>query len=424
MLVSFRSIAGSDRGRRRLVLPLALWLVLQLPAAAADITVGGNCTLVDAITAANTDTAIQDGCPAGSGADRIFLTGDVTLSTINNGSNGLPVVTTPITIEGGGFEISRPEGAAPPAFRFFDVESGGALTLKSTTLNNGGGPNFNYDFGGAIYVGTGSSVELVDSTVILSDAYYGGAIATADGTVTLTRSTLAFNGAFAGGGAIDSELGNISLVNSTVSGNTDAYPYSGAIDAFGGSLTITNSTLSGNTGAIYGAATVTGSIIANSDGSNCPPGTFITDGGGNVADDTSCGSIPSGLTFFDPVLRDNGGPTMTHLITATTDALSSAVNRAGACGLATDQRGVARPAGECDSGSFEAASSSGPVVIGDETINGPENYEAEEIQLGPNLTVIGPSGHLTVTGTTQVFFVDSVAVLTDGRLTAGNGPAP
>ena len=40
---------------------------------AATIYVTGACTLIDAITAANTDTA-TGGCPAGSGADTIVLT--------------------------------------------------------------------------------------------------------------------------------------------------------------------------------------------------------------------------------------------------------------------------------------------------------------------------------------------------------------
>jgi hypothetical protein len=37
---------------------------------------------------------------------------------------------------------------------------------------------------------------------------------------------------------------------------------------------------------------------------------------------------------------------------------------------------------------------------------------------------MGPDGHLTVIGTTEVVFVDDVFVMTDGRLTAGNTPAP
>jgi hypothetical protein len=54
--------------QRRLGLPLvtlALWLALGLlPVQAVTIPVGGPCTLVDAITAANTDTA-TGGCAAG-----------------------------------------------------------------------------------------------------------------------------------------------------------------------------------------------------------------------------------------------------------------------------------------------------------------------------------------------------------------------
>ncbi|MCB0133230.1 MAG: hypothetical protein KDD78_20345, partial [Caldilineaceae bacterium] len=50
-------------------------------------------------------------------------------------------------------------------------------------------------------------------------------------------------------------------------------------------------------------------------------------------------------------LADNGGPTMTHALTADSPALDAA--RADAC-PATDQRGVARPQGAaCDAGAFE-----------------------------------------------------------------------
>lgn len=72
---------------------LAPWMAAQ----AADITVDESiCTLADAITAANTDTATGD-CPAGdSGADTIILQADVTLAA------ALPEISSTITIEGGG----------------------------------------------------------------------------------------------------------------------------------------------------------------------------------------------------------------------------------------------------------------------------------------------------------------------------------
>jgi hypothetical protein len=69
----------------------------QAPALAANINVGGGCTLVDAITAANTDNAIGL-CPAGSGADTLVLRprSTHTLTQVNNstpnGPTGLPVI--------------------------------------------------------------------------------------------------------------------------------------------------------------------------------------------------------------------------------------------------------------------------------------------------------------------------------------------
>ena len=93
---------------------LGIVLIATGLAPAAEIVVEGGCTLPDAITAANND-APAGGCPAGSGADVIQLTGDVVLTSVDNnevGDNGLPVVTTDITIVGGGSTIER-DAAAP-----------------------------------------------------------------------------------------------------------------------------------------------------------------------------------------------------------------------------------------------------------------------------------------------------------------------
>ncbi len=71
-----------------LIVPLVALLVCPPPLLGAVIVVGGSCTLVDAITAANTDTA-TGGCPAGSGADEIELTGGGgTLTALNDTNDG------------------------------------------------------------------------------------------------------------------------------------------------------------------------------------------------------------------------------------------------------------------------------------------------------------------------------------------------
>src|SRR2546425_7021414 len=92
---------------------IALLLALgQGPALAATIPVDGpTCTLIDAITAANTDAA-TGGCVAGSGADTIVLQNSslhplTAANNTYNGPTGLPVITTEITIEGNNSTIER-----------------------------------------------------------------------------------------------------------------------------------------------------------------------------------------------------------------------------------------------------------------------------------------------------------------------------
>ena len=51
------------------------------------------------------------------------------------GTNGLPAISSQITIQGNGATIQRSGGA--PKFRIFGVYSGGDLTLKDLTVTNG-----------------------------------------------------------------------------------------------------------------------------------------------------------------------------------------------------------------------------------------------------------------------------------------------
>jgi len=75
---------------------------VSLPASGTTIVVDETtCTLVDAIAAANTDTAIG-GCVAGFGPDTIELTTDVMLTEVDNnyldlGNNVLRVIETDIS---------------------------------------------------------------------------------------------------------------------------------------------------------------------------------------------------------------------------------------------------------------------------------------------------------------------------------------
>ncbi len=82
--------------RLRLVFPLFFLLLAALNVYARDITVEGDCSLRDAIEAAN-ENEKEDGCPAGSGpSDTIILKDHVKLF------GPLPTITSDIVIAGNG----------------------------------------------------------------------------------------------------------------------------------------------------------------------------------------------------------------------------------------------------------------------------------------------------------------------------------
>ncbi len=221
----------------------------------------GACSLPEAIINANADD--QSGstdCAAGSGADTISLSTNVTLTAVNNatnGNNGLPVVTSAITVEGNGQTISRASGS--PNFRILAVGSGGNLTLNSATISGGiASGTFPANIGGGVYFGLYASGTVSHSTFSGNSAYSGGGIATRVSTVTVSNSTLSGNAVDRSGGGIYANFGSTLITNSTLSGNTVGF-YGGGILAFAGTVTVTNCTLSGNSaltgGGIRGEST-------------------------------------------------------------------------------------------------------------------------------------------------------------------------
>ena len=348
--LSLLCTSGTRRSPARIAAIMTATLLAYPSLEAATIVADGTtCTLVDAITSANNDSA-TGGCTAGFGADLIELTTDVTLTTVNNtsgGESGLPPIATEIEVKGLGASPPRAivrDGGAPD-FRIFHVAEDGILALDTVAISDG----LAAGRGGGIF--NRGRVTLTNSTLSGNSAIRGGGIDNFYGTVTLTNSTVSGNSANIGGGGIYN-YGTVTLTNSTVSGNSAASA-GGGIYNFD-TVTLTNSTVSGNSadygGGIYnfyGTVTVTASLVANSSGGNCV-GT-ITDDGSNLADDATCGTIPNTLTGLDATLSDNGGPTMTHALLAG----STAIDAAGACGLSTDQRGFIRVDGLCDAGSFE-----------------------------------------------------------------------
>ena len=176
-------------------------------ATSEPILVSSTCSLANAITAANTDTA-TGGCPAGSGADTITLTSDVTLTA------ALPQITSTITLEGAGYTID-----GDGKFRIFYVTSTGDFTVNNVALINGlttavpfqdGGAGIitygklvvtntlfkghsTHRQGGAIRVNRGGTLEVVNSTFTDNTATKGSAVYTVGTSAKITNSTIAYN---------------------------------------------------------------------------------------------------------------------------------------------------------------------------------------------------------------------------------------
>lgn len=232
-------------------------------------TGGPDCTLRDAITAANEDKA-TGGCVAGTGADTIVLEAGATyvLTAVDNdtaGPTGLPVIDSDIQIEGNGARIERSPEA--PAFRLLYIGPSGILTLRGLALVNGlsgnseqSGTSFD---GGGIYNAAG--------TVVLEDIQ--GLSGNATGDVSLGASPFLFTRSSGRGGGIYNS-GHLtirkSLVDANRTGNGD--PPSPDHQAPGpagdggaiynvGSMTVESSVISANatgfggglgTGTVYG----------------------------------------------------------------------------------------------------------------------------------------------------------------------------
>ena len=232
-----------------------------------------DCTLTQAIQAANTYRAVG-GCRAGRGPDLILLpAGAYLMTTVGNVTNGptaLPTVTGELEIRGtgpAGTSIERDGNA--PAMRLLQVR--GVLTLRHLTIRGGSATGQGAaGSGGAIFGGTITTEDVVfDRNTASAD---GGVFAAA--WITLSNSRVTNNLANGNGGVASD--GSFTAINSTVSGN--AARLSGGVYAScgGNAVTIISSTLSGNSGGADGGH-IAGGAIANASCYGLSPSVTIVD---------------------------------------------------------------------------------------------------------------------------------------------------
>ena len=226
------------------------------PASAATITVntatdapGAQCTLRDAIKAANTDTA-HNGCVAGQASPNVdtiqFQLPNPSTITL---ASALDTISGDLNIQGPG--ASQLSVSGNSLYRIFDIASGKTVSISGLTVTGGsvvvaGCDSTTVAAGSGILnsgtlsldrvVVSGNQASATDSGDISNCALGAGIFNMLGGTLTLNQSTVSGNRASAtatgsghnaqarGGGIAN--LGTLRIDQSTVSDNT-THAYAG-----------------------------------------------------------------------------------------------------------------------------------------------------------------------------------------------------
>jgi uncharacterized repeat protein (TIGR01451 family) len=337
--------------------------VVAVPVAQAQTLYSVGCDvpgLISAITSANSSGGGT--LDLATGCTYTLASGSYSGPT---GTDGLPPITTAVTVHGEGSTITR----TPPGsyFRLLEVTGAGSLTADHLSLLDG---NDDSSYGGGALSNAGT-VTLSDVTVSdnVAQSGIGGGAIYSSGSLTITGSTLSGNNSMmSNGGAVDANGGSLTVINDTLLNNyADA---SGGAVATDANATLTNDTVADNStgtnpGAIYRGGGITVSlsntVLDGNVGGNCPPVSGIfADGGYNLDSDGTCGlHAATDKNDADPQLgslQANGGPTLTMAPASTSpvvDAIPLGVNGCGTT-ITTDQRGALRPNGTgCDMGAYE-----------------------------------------------------------------------
>jgi CSLREA domain-containing protein len=277
-----------------------------------EVNSDGDCSLREAIIAANTNTA-TDACPAGSltETDTIILpagTYELTLAGLNenNAETGDLDLKSNLLIVGAGRTSTIID--ANGLDRVFHISTGD-VQISDLTIREGD-PGSS-EVGGGIWL-VGGDLTMANSRITDNTAYQGGGLyIKADGPsdgVTIINSRITNNMAQSGGGLYLTR-NTATLINSVVAGNVANGSSTGSSggglrSATEGVLTLINSTVSGNTTDVHGGglhadneAHLYNVTIANNTGSaNSSSG---GDGGG-----VSAGASGT-LTVRNSLIADN-----------------------------------------------------------------------------------------------------------------------
>lgn len=253
----------------------ALATTITVNSTADDLGAGpnGNCTLREALRAANLNVAV-DACPAGTvgvvATDTVVVPAGTYLLTAagryeDAGLTGDLDVFDKVQIDGAGAATTIVDaGDLDRVMHLRGVTIGVSkltLTGGSAVLHEPEAGESQTPMGGGVMVEQNADVTFSDAIIRDNTALDGGGIQNLGGNVHLVRTTLSgnfaaldltflnFESGFSGGIGNDGPTAVVSITDSTITQNTAQLGGAGVSNAFfglGGSMTITGSTISAN----------------------------------------------------------------------------------------------------------------------------------------------------------------------------------
>lgn len=325
-----------------------LFALSAVHASAAQLTVtttgdgndgvcNADCTLREAIILAAANDEIVFASPFFDSARTIIL------------STALPNINNNLTITGKGANLLNVQrSGAAPNFTVFTIDTSVIVTIRRLTISGGVAPNA-VTSGGITNFG---NLTVQDCAISGNLATNGSAVLTvgSDADTDLINCTISGNTSIASGVIFITTSGQATLTNTTVSGNTSGF---GAVVNNGGTLSLISSTITGNTAPgvfTSGSAVIGNSIVANNGTAADLSGSFISigynlisrNGGSGLTDGVNNDKVGTVGTPRNPLLgslASNGGPTQTHL----PQLASPAIDGGNCLSLTSDQRGLTRP---------------------------------------------------------------------------------
>ena len=301
-------------------------------------------------------------------------------------------------------------------------------TLSGMTLTGGSTTGD----GGAIEVSF-ANLTVADSTITGNSAGVGGGIYNSRGSTTVTNTTISGNTATTRGGGIRSFVDvddSLTITDSVVSGNT-AVEQGGGIYSSGGTTTISNTTIENNSSG-YGGGIFNQDANLEITGSTIQGNTGSTEGGGLYAYQATGGSVTiTGTSFNGNVTNDSGGGAFINGPTTTVTNSNFNSNQALGTGGLDGVGGGLYIRGQTSSGAFSVSDTNfdlnqafggggGAFFVNVDGSVDGGNFTSNQVT-GNGTTFDTGGGAIAAIGETVITTVDISSVVVDGNSSPSAG---